>query len=172
MVYQLMELEQISRAEKAGLHYAEKCEPMYQLATDKHKSAINTQLAFVNLEEHMLEVLRLYIKHVRPNPSKESVKRFLFINNNGHQIFKPSTDLTRVLEHYENELAHNSYYNDFRTLSNMYYMYTKQEIINKTIAHSAVVVDTFYVISSAQAKTSLILFNQWSESLLSKPRVL
>ena len=92
MVYQLMELEQLSRAEKAGLQSAEGCEPSYQLATDKHKPA-NTQLAFINLSEPTFELLRLYIKYVRPTPALESAKRFLFINITGHQIFNPINGL-------------------------------------------------------------------------------
>ena len=70
MEYQLMELEQFARAKKAGLQSTEGCEPSYQLATDKHKTA-NTQLAF-----------KILFK-----------KRFLFINNNDHHIFNPSSGL-------------------------------------------------------------------------------
>ena len=87
-----MELEQLSRAEKAGLQSAEGCEPSYQLATDKHKPA-NTQLALINLSEPIFELLRLYIKYVRPTPALESAKRFLFINITGHHILNPINGL-------------------------------------------------------------------------------
>ena len=92
MEYQLMELEQFARAKKAGLQSTEGCEPSYQLATDMHETA-NTQLAFKKLSEPMFELLRLYIKYVRSTQALESAKRFLFINNNDHHIFNPSSGL-------------------------------------------------------------------------------
>ena len=64
MEYQLMELEQFARAKKAGLQSTEGCEPSDQLATDKHKTAN-----------------KLFKKH------------FLFINNNDHHKFNPSSGL-------------------------------------------------------------------------------
>ena len=41
----------------------------------------------------MFELVRLYIKYVRPTPVLESAKRFQFNNDNGHQLLNQSNEL-------------------------------------------------------------------------------
>ena len=97
------------------------------------------------LPEYQFELLRKYVKYVRPVPQLDH-EMYLFVSTSGKRIHSPSNDLKK-----EQEKLHLTLYlgNDVRhmieTFSSRYFDTKTQKMISKHLCHEKSTADSHYV---------------------------
>jgi hypothetical protein len=125
----------------------------YFLATSAHKTATNF-VAYIYMNEHLWNLLCIYIKHIRPKPVNSNYEKYLFLNSSGKCIYNATHDLTSWLPSVDPELV--GFTNtDFRklvtTLGRAHLPESDNQTLHCMLSHSAATADRHYLQGNDQA---------------------